>query len=83
MDPALNRLLSLFGLQHAAVGPITEYHGQRQPYHVDLIEMLRRVQTDHNEIWELITDYGRVIPRSPESIPTPACVATVVADSSK
>lgn len=83
MDPALNRLLSLYGLQHDAVGPIAEYHGQRRPYHVDLSSMLDRMHKDHNQIWELITDYGRVVPMCPEDRPREASVPAVFADSSK
>jgi len=62
MDPALNRLLSLYGLQHDPIGPITEHHGQRRPYHVDVTSMLDRMYVHHKQIWELLTDYGRVRP---------------------
>ncbi|HKX54160.1 MAG TPA: PEP-CTERM/exosortase system-associated acyltransferase, partial [Nitrosospira sp.] len=44
MDPALNRLLSLYGLQHDPVGPLTEYHGARRPYHYDLSIMLDKMR---------------------------------------
>ena len=81
MDPALNRLLSLYGLQHDAVGPIAEYHGQRRPYHVDLSSMLSRMHKDHNQVWELITDYGRVVPMCPEDRPREASIPAVFADS--
>jgi N-acyl amino acid synthase of PEP-CTERM/exosortase system len=64
MDPALNRLLSLYGLQHDPVGPVTEYYGQRRPYYADLNNMLDRMYESHNEIWELLTDFGRVRPTS-------------------
>jgi N-acyl amino acid synthase of PEP-CTERM/exosortase system len=62
MEPALNRLLSLYGLQLDPVGPITEHHGLRRPYYVDLTRMLDRMYENHNEFWELVTDYGRVTP---------------------
>lgn len=62
MEPALNRLLSLYGLQLDPVGPITDHHGLRRPYYVDLIKMLDRMYENHNEFWELVTNYGRVTP---------------------
>lgn len=68
MEPSLNRLLSLYGLQLDPVGPIIEHHGQRGPYYVDLIKMLDRMYKDHNQFWELVTDYGRVRPISGEDM---------------
>lgn len=63
MDPALNRLLSLYGLQQGPIGPLTEYYGQRGPYYANLTHMLDRMNKDHKHIWELVTDYGRLIPK--------------------
>lgn len=63
MDPALNRLLSLYGLQHDSIGPLTDYYGQRGPYYANLTHMLDRMNKTHKDIWELVTDYGRVIPK--------------------
>ncbi|MDE2366131.1 MAG: PEP-CTERM/exosortase system-associated acyltransferase [Betaproteobacteria bacterium] len=60
MDPSLNRLLVPFGLQFDAIGPLIEYHGWRRPYHINLIKMLERIYVDNRQIWELITDYGKV-----------------------
>lgn len=62
MEPALNRLLGLYGLQLDPVGPLTEHHGKRRPYYINLTSMLDRMYKDHNQIWELVTDYGRVRP---------------------
>lgn len=67
MEPSLNRLLSLYGLQLDPVGPIIEHHGQRGPYHVDLIKMLDKMYKNHHQFWELVTDYGRVRPISGKS----------------
>jgi N-acyl amino acid synthase of PEP-CTERM/exosortase system len=60
MDPSLNRLLGPYGLQFNAIGPLTNYHGPRRPYFIDLIKMLERIYVNNKEIWELITDYGTV-----------------------
>jgi N-acyl amino acid synthase of PEP-CTERM/exosortase system len=62
MDPSLNRLLGLYSLQFDAIGPLTDYHGPRRPYCLDLIKMLDRMHKNHNPIWELITDFGRIKP---------------------
>lgn len=83
MDPALNRLLGPYGLQHDAVGPITEYYGQRRPYYADLPRMLDRMYKNHRQIWELVTDYGRVIPGPQEDALAPAHFPAVFADSSR
>ena len=68
MEPALNRLLGLYGLQLDPVGPLTEHHGRRRPYYVNLTKMLDRMHKDHNQIWELVTDYGRVSPKHTEHV---------------
>lgn len=80
MDPALNRLLIPYGLQHDRIGPITEYYGQRGPYYADLINMLDRMNKNHNQIWELITDYGRAIPRRPTRAPAQTSISAVLAN---
>jgi N-acyl amino acid synthase of PEP-CTERM/exosortase system len=66
MEPSLNRLLGLYGLQLDPVGPIIEHHGQRGPFYVDLVKMLDRMYKDYNQFWELVTDYGRIKPISSE-----------------
>lgn len=83
MDPALNRLLGPYGLQHDPAGPIAEYYGQRRPYYVNVINMLDRMYLSHNQIWELITDYGRVIPRRPTPVPARTSISAVLADIEK
>lgn len=60
MDPSLNRLLGPYGLQFDAIGPLTDYHGPRRPYFIDLIKMLETMYVNNHQIWELITDYGKV-----------------------
>lgn len=64
MDPALNRLLSLFGSHLNPVGPFVNYHGLRMPYHVKLIDVLSRMYHHHHDVWELVTDYGEACPYS-------------------
>lgn len=66
MEPALNRLLGLYGLELDPAGPIVEHHGQRQPYYVDLTKMLDRMHQKHIQFWELVTDFGRIKPIASE-----------------
>ncbi|MBA4143160.1 MAG: PEP-CTERM/exosortase system-associated acyltransferase [Nitrosospira sp.] len=77
MDPALNRLLGLYGLQHDPVGPIIEHHGQRRPYHANLTITLDRMYKNHNQIWELLTDFGRIQPIPTERAKLPASAALI------
>lgn len=66
MDPALNRLLNIYGLDLQAIGPITQYHGLRRPYFADLNALLNRIYAEHHEAWHVLTDSGRVWPPPPE-----------------
>lgn len=59
MDPALNRLLSHFGLDLNPIGPICDYHGLRQPYFVKLADVLSRMEEKHHDAWEVVTDQGK------------------------
>lgn len=62
MEPALNRLLSLYGLHLDPVGPLIDHHGLRRPYYADFPRMLDRMHKNHRQFWELVTDGGKVQP---------------------
>ena len=62
MDPALNRLLNLYSLHFDPIGPLVNYHGLRLPYYVNLSRMLDRAYVQHREVWELLTENGKVWP---------------------
>ncbi|MDV6343576.1 PEP-CTERM/exosortase system-associated acyltransferase [Nitrosomonas sp. Is37] len=62
MDPALNRLLGFYGMQLEPIGPLVSYHGLRRPYYVCLLDVLERMYANHRDIWELVTDNGRIWP---------------------
>lgn len=79
MDPALNRLLGLYGLQHEPIGPISEHHGARRPYYVNLPSMLDRMYQNHNNIWQLLTDYGKIRPGCEEHARAYASIPTLLA----
>jgi N-acyl amino acid synthase of PEP-CTERM/exosortase system len=79
MEPALNRLLGLYGLQLDPVGPLINHHGMRRPYYVNLIRMLDRMCKNHHQFWELVSDYGRVVPVRRE--PAPDLVSNIRSSS--
>jgi N-acyl amino acid synthase of PEP-CTERM/exosortase system len=62
MEPALLRLLTRLGIHFNALGPLVDYHGQRQPCWVDLDVMLRRVYRERPDVWDVMTDGGRLWP---------------------
>jgi N-acyl amino acid synthase of PEP-CTERM/exosortase system len=60
VEPALMRFLASLGLQFHALGPLVEHHGLRQPCHADLATLLDGVREQRPEVWEVITDDGRL-----------------------
>jgi N-acyl amino acid synthase of PEP-CTERM/exosortase system len=69
MEPALNRLLGLYGLHLDPVGPLVDYHGPRRPYYAEISKVLDRLHTNNRPIWELVTDQGKVQSVSTGRIP--------------
>jgi len=67
MMPSLLRLLSRLGIRFHPIGRLIEYRGKRQPCHRDADELLRQILAECPEIWEFLTDGGRVYPRRPGS----------------
>ncbi|SDY14638.1 PEP-CTERM/exosortase system-associated acyltransferase [Nitrosomonas sp. Nm33] len=66
MNPALNRLLGFYGMQLEPIGPFVSYHGLRRPYYVCLLDVLERMYANHRDVWELVTDNGRIWPANLE-----------------
>lgn len=62
MEPALNRLLSFYGLNFNPAGPPVNHHGIRRPYHVKVEDVLNRMYKEHHDAWEVITDGGEYNP---------------------
>jgi N-acyl amino acid synthase of PEP-CTERM/exosortase system len=60
VEPALMRFLASLGLQFHPLGPLVEHHGLRQPCHADLATLLGGVREQRPEVWEVITDDGRL-----------------------
>lgn len=73
MDPALNRLLSTFGLSFNPVGPIVDHHGLRKPYFLKIANTLDAMEENHRDAWEVVTDngkYSRFLANKTEPLPT-------------
>jgi len=68
VEPPLLRFLSALGLQFYPLGPLVEHHGRRQPCHADLTILLKGVRERRREVWEVITDDGRLVP--PPAVPS-------------
>lgn len=62
MEPALLRMLQRLGIHFDDLGPIVNYHGRRQPCYCDLGRLLSRTAEERREVWEIITNEGRLWP---------------------
>jgi N-acyl amino acid synthase of PEP-CTERM/exosortase system len=62
MEPALLRLLTRLGIHFHPLGPLVNHHGRRQPCWADLDALLRRVSAERPDVWDVITDGGRLWP---------------------
>jgi N-acyl amino acid synthase of PEP-CTERM/exosortase system len=75
MEPFLLRMLRKLGIHFHKMGPEVEYHGQRQPCYSDLDELLTRIWLERRDVWELITDDGKLWPLN-SAVAVPALAAT-------
>lgn len=57
-EPALNKLMSFYGLNFDPIGPPVNYHGMRRPYYVKVEDVLNRMYKEHHDAWEVVTDCG-------------------------
>lgn len=57
-DPALNKLMSFYGLNFNPIGPPVNYHGMRRSYYVKVEDVLDRMYKEHRDAWEVVTDCG-------------------------
>ena len=63
MEPSLLRLLAKYGIYFSPIGPMVNYHGMRQPCYVIFEKMLGRVRKERIDVWEFITENGRLLDR--------------------
>lgn len=64
MEPSLIRLLAKFSIYFKPIGTLINYHGMRQPCYIELSELLRRVQSEQLQVWEVLTDRGDLLIKS-------------------
>lgn len=62
MEPSLLRMLKFLGIHFETMGPMIEHHGHRQPSFCDLHKLLATTYEERPEIWEILTDSGRLWP---------------------
>jgi N-acyl amino acid synthase of PEP-CTERM/exosortase system len=62
MEPALLRLLSRFAIKFKPLGAQVEHHGWRQPCYTTVAAMLSEIELERRQLWETITDDGRLWP---------------------
>lgn len=68
MDSSLNRLLSQYDLHLQTIGPVLDYHGLRRPHFDSVEKVMDKAYQRHREIWELLTDDGRLWPAPSKEI---------------
>ena len=59
-EPPLLRLLARFGIVFKSLGPLVNYHGLRQPCYEMAAPLLARIEAERPDIWEVVTDRGRL-----------------------
>lgn len=62
VEPTMFRLLARHGIELTPVGPAVDHHGLRQPCYLVAEELLADLAVRRPEIWEVITDRGRLAP---------------------
>ena len=65
MEPTLIRLLTRFGIYFDPIGPPVQFNGARQPTIAAVDEVLTGIHRERRDVWEIITDGGRVWPLNP------------------
>lgn len=65
-EPRLLRLLGRLGLHFEPLGPLVEYHGQRQPCCRDIAGLLEGMRQQRPELWRIVTAGGSLTP--PEAL---------------
>lgn len=62
MEPSLLRFLQRFGIHFDSIGPLTAYHGERQPCFALSDQVLGNMRRECRPVWELITSGGKQWP---------------------
>jgi len=59
MEPALMRVFSTMGINFTAIGPLTNYHGDRLPCIINVNDLLEGVAKKDLGKWNLLTNKGK------------------------
>jgi N-acyl amino acid synthase of PEP-CTERM/exosortase system len=68
MEPTLLRMLQRLGIYFENMGPVVDYHGQRQPCFCSVDDLLATTWEQRPDVWSLVTDDGRLCPQRPPVI---------------
>lgn len=60
MEPALIRYFTTFGVHFIGIGPVVDYHGNRQPCMIKVSDLLDGVAEKDPGIWNMMTNKGQV-----------------------
>jgi N-acyl amino acid synthase of PEP-CTERM/exosortase system len=60
MEPALIRFFTTLGIYFIGIGPLTEYHGMRQPCMIKVSDLLDGVVKKNHNLWEMMTNKGQI-----------------------
>ncbi|EAR21286.1 PEP-CTERM/exosortase system-associated acyltransferase [Nitrococcus mobilis] len=64
MEPTLLRLLQRFGIHFPPIAPLVEHHGLRRPTLAAATTVVGGILCKRPDIWEIVTDRGRFVPRA-------------------
>lgn len=68
VEPALDRLIRRLGIEFTPVGPLFDYHGKRRAHYRRIADLLDQVYVQRPEIWEVLTDAGKMWPAPSRSV---------------
>jgi len=58
MEPALIRFFTMLGINFVEIGPLTDYHGRRQPCTINVENLLEGVAKKDLSKWTMLTNKG-------------------------
>ncbi len=61
MEPALLRLLRLFGIRFIPIGDDVDYHGLRRPCLAEFSKVLASIRNVNPDVWDFVTDNGKYV----------------------
>jgi len=63
MEPALLRFLSGLGIYFDNIGPLTDYHGKRQPCVIKVADLLSGVFNKNLDLWDMLANEALIRPK--------------------